>query len=198
MALVGGVAWVVGQRQHLARDGVEHDYAAGLGLARNHRIAQLLISKKLHLAVNAELDVLAINRQHLLANALDDATQAILDHPPRTRLAGKIFVKSQLNALLPLVFDIGEADDVRNGFAFRVFTLVLFSLVNTGNAQCMDFLGDRLFKLALDPDEGLVLIAELLVQFGYRHFKQPGQLCELGRSRLHIVGYGPDAGGRHT
>ena len=99
---------------------------------------------------------------------------------------------------MPLVFHVGETNDVRDGFTFGIFTLVFLALVNAGNAECMNFLGYRLFKLALDPDKGLVFIAELLVQLDDRHFKQFGQRCKLCRAGLHIFGYGPYAGGRHA
>ena len=64
-----------------------------------------------------------------------------------------------------MVFHIGETDHMRNRFTLGVFALVLFTLVNALDAHGNDFLRDRLFKLALDPDKGLVLIAQFLVQF---------------------------------
>ena len=198
LALVGNIAWVIGQRQHLAGDRVDHHDAAGLGLARNHRIAQLLISKKLHLAVNAELDVLAVHGRNLLANAFDHAAQPVLDDTPRTRLARQRLVEGQFDAFLSLVFHIGEANDVGDGFAFGVLALVFLALVNAGNAEFADFSGNGFFHLALDPDEGLVLVAELLFQLGQRHFQQPGQFGQLGGTGLDVFRNGPDAGGRHA
>ena len=79
LTLVRDIARIVGQRQHFASDGVNHNDAARLGLVGNHGIAQLLIGKKLHFAVNAELDVLAFDWRHLLANAFNHAAQPVLD-----------------------------------------------------------------------------------------------------------------------
>ena len=79
---VGNIARVVGQRQHFAGNRVEHDHAAGLGLVGDHSVAQLLIGEKLHLAVDAQLDILAFDGRHLLADTLDHAAQTVLDNTP--------------------------------------------------------------------------------------------------------------------
>ena len=193
VALVRDVARVVGQRQHLARDGVEHDYTASFGLVGNHGIAKLLVGKKLHFAVNAELDVLAFDGRHLLANAFHHTAQSVLDDTARASLARQILVEGQFHPFLAVVFNIGESHDVRNRFTFGVLALVLLALVDALDAQGMDFLRHRLIHLPLDPDKGLVFVAQLFFQIGQWHFQQFGQFGKLRRTGLDILGNGPDA-----
>jgi len=86
LALVGLVAGVVGERQYLARDGVQHHHAAGLRLVQQHRLAQLLVGKKLDLAVDAQCNVGAINRGYDLAHVFNSVAQAVLDHTAHSGL----------------------------------------------------------------------------------------------------------------
>jgi hypothetical protein len=91
LALVGHVAGVVGQRQHLAGDRIEHHHAARLGLVGLHGVAQLLVGKELHLAVDGQLHVFARPRGHLLAHVFDHAAHAVLDDAARTGLPASCF-----------------------------------------------------------------------------------------------------------
>ena len=80
LALVGHVAGVVGQGQQLAGVGVHHHHAARLGLVQGHLVAQFLVGKELHLAVDGQLHVFSVDRWNGLAHAFDHAAQAVLDH----------------------------------------------------------------------------------------------------------------------
>ena len=60
----------------------------------------------------------------LLADVLDDAAEPVLDHAARAVAAGELLVERELDAFLAVVLDVGEADHVRRGFAFRVLALV--------------------------------------------------------------------------
>jgi hypothetical protein len=201
-AVAGVVAGVVGQGQHLARVGVEHHHAAGLGLVRGHGVAQLLVGEELHLAVDRKLHVLAIDRRHFRAHALDHAAQAVLDDAARAGLAGQVLVEGQLHAFLAVVLHIGEAHHVRGGLALGVLALVLLSLVDALDVQRSDLLAHVPVELALDPHEGLVLVGQLGVERGQRHLQQARQLLELGLHLglvvLHVLGNGPDTGGGHA
>ena len=198
-ALVGHITRVVGQCQHLACDGVQHHHAAGLGTVRRDGVAQLLIGKELDLAVNAELDVFAIEWRHGFAHAFDDAPQPVLDHAARTCLAGQVPIKLQLDAFLAAVFHVGETHHMRSSFAFGVLALVFLALVNAFDVERGNLLADRFVDLALDPDKALVLVLQLFVEILLRHAEQTRDLAQLDTHRrivaLDVFGNCPDARG---
>ncbi|OQC11323.1 MAG: hypothetical protein BWX79_01276 [Alphaproteobacteria bacterium ADurb.Bin100] len=187
------VARVIGQRQHLARDRIQDHDAAGFGLVDLNRIPQLLVRKELDLAVDAELQVTSVDRRHLFADVLDHSAQAILDHAAGPGAPGQLLVESQLDALLPDVFHVGEAHDVRCRLTFRILALVFATLVDALDAQLGDLLGNGLVDLALEPYKGLVLVFDLLVQFCQGHGQQSGQLLELVLVAVDVLGNRPDA-----
>ena len=135
------IAGVVGERQDLTALHIEHHHAARFGLVKQHRIAQLLVGKKLHLAVNAELQVTPVDRRHLLTDRLHHPAPAILDDPARARAPSQLFVKGKLNAFLALVLHIGKTHHMGGGFAFGVLALVLLALVNALDSQGHHLLG---------------------------------------------------------
>ncbi len=177
--LAGVVAGVVGQGQHLAGVGVQHHHAAGLGLVLGHGVAQLLVGKELHLAVDGQLHVAPIDGRHLGAHALDHAAQAVLDDAARAGLAGQLLVEGQLHALLAMVFHVGEAHHMGGGLALGVLALVFLALVDALDAQGGNLLAHVPVELALDPDEGLVFVGQLGHEVGQRHVQQARQLLEL-------------------
>ena len=197
-AFVRHVAGVIGQRQHFAGDGVEHHHAAALGFLRSHGLAQFLIGKKLYLAVQRELQVLAIDRRHFVADVLHHAAFTVFDHSPGARASEQVLLKSQLHAIEPGVFNVGKADDVRRGFAIRVLALESAVLVNAFETELGDALGHRFFDLALEPDKALVFIAQLAAQLCERDLQQLRQLFELRRRGVDVFGNRPDAGGRNV
>ena len=99
---------------------------------------------------------------------------------------------------LAVVFDVGEADDVRRRFALGVLALVFLALVDALDVERGDLLDDGLVDLALDPDEALVLVGQLLVERGRRHVEQLGHLAQLGDHLgvlpVDVFGDRPDAG----
>ena len=130
LAVVGRVAREVGEREHFAALRVEDDDAARLGLVGGDRVADALVGEELHLRVDRQADVLAVERGHAVADVLDDAAEPVLDDAARAVAAGELLLERELDAFLAVVLDVGEADDVRGGLAFRVLALVLAHLVD--------------------------------------------------------------------
>jgi hypothetical protein len=202
-AVVRVVARVVGHGEQLARLGIDHHHAAGPGLVGDHGIADLLVGHELHAVVDAQLDVVAVGGRHLVFGVLDDVAQAVLDDMARARLAGQLAVEGQLDAFLPDVLDVGEARQVRGRLALGVLAPVVAAQVDALDAErgmiCLPTGG---VDLALDPDEALVLVLQLLVELLLRHAEQPGRLLQLGLHggvvALDVLGNGPDAGRRNV
>ncbi len=167
---VGHVARVVRQRQHLAGGGVEHHHAAGLGLARDHA----------HRAASGRRRTAPCCRRSAGCPCRRRAA-SVSPTPSTTRprrslmtrrepgLAGQLLVEGELDAFLAVVFHVGEAHHVRGSLALGVLALVFLALVDALDVMARDLLGDRLVDLALEPDEGLVLVFELLVEILRRH-----------------------------
>ena len=197
-AFVGHVAGVIGQRQHFAGDSVKHHHTAALGFLCGHGLAQFLVGKKLHLAVQRELQVLAIDRRHFVADVFDHAAFTVFDDAPGARASEQVLLKSQLHAIEAGVFNVGKADHVRRGFAIRVLALESAVLVNAFETELGDALGHRLFDLALEPDKTLVFIAQLAAQLCERDLQQLRQLFELRRRGIDIFRNRPDAGRRNV
>ena len=198
LTLVRHIAGVVGQGQDLASLGIEHHHTARAGFVKLHGIAQFLVSKKLYLAVDAELQVTPIHRRDLFTHVFHHLAQTVFDDPTRTRFAAQLFVEGQLHALLALILHIGEAHHVRCGFALRVLTAVFFALVNALDAQVRHLFGDLHIHLAFEPNKGLVFVFELLRQLGQGDFEQTCQFFELGGVPIHIFRNRPKAGHRHA
>ncbi len=130
LAVGGRVAREVGERQHLAGLRIEDDDAAGLGLVRGDRVADPLVGEELHLRVDRQADVLALERRDAVADVLDDAAEPVLDDAARAVAAGELLLERELDAFLAVVLDVGEADDVRRRLALGVLALVLAHLVD--------------------------------------------------------------------
>ena len=99
-AVVGREARVVGQRQHLARLGVEHDHAAGLGLVLGDRIAHPLVGEELDLRIDRQRDVAAVQRGDAVADLLDHAAEPVLDHAAAAVAAGQFLLEREFDAFL--------------------------------------------------------------------------------------------------
>ena len=131
VAAVAGVkTGVVGQGQDLAGAGIQHHGAAGLGLVLGDSLAQRLVGEELHLGIQAELHVVAVQRRHGGVLVLDDAAHAVAQHLALAVLALQVTLEGQLDAFLPLILQVGEAHHVRTGLALRVLTAVLALLVH--------------------------------------------------------------------
>ncbi len=87
---------------------------------------------------------------------------------------------------------------MRCRLAFGVLALVFLALVDALDFQRRNVFGHRLVHLTLDPDKGLVLVFQALVQLGQRHVQQFGQLAQERLVTLHILRNGPDAGRRNA
>ena len=71
------------------------------------------------------LTVSAVLRRADALDVLDDAAEPVLDDAAAARLAGEFALECELERLLALVVDVGEADQVRHHFARRVVAAVL-------------------------------------------------------------------------
>ena len=198
LALVGHIAGIICEGQHFAGDRVKYHNAARFGPVKLYRVAQLLVSDKLYLAVQAQMNVLALQWRYLLAYIFHNSAEPVLDDAPRTCPPRELLVESKLNTFLSAVFNIREADHMCCRLALRILALVFLALVNALDAKRADLLGNRVIDLPLDPDKALVLIGELLVQFGQRHLKQVRQFDQLPFRRCDIFRNGPYAGRRNA
>ena len=171
-ALVRHVAGVIRQRQYFTGHGIQDHHTAGLSLVRQHRVTQLLISEKLHLAVDRQLQIFAIDGRHLFTDIFNHATQSVFDHAARTGTAAEFLVEGQLHAFLAQVFNVRKTHHVRRRFTIRVLALVLFALIEALDVQLGNLLGHRLIDLPLQPNKGLVFISQTLLQRCHRHFEQ--------------------------
>ena len=174
-------AGVVGQRQHLARAHVEHDHAAGLGAVLGDGVAHALVGKELHLRIDRQLDVAAVHRVDLLADVLDHAAETVAQHRARPVAALQLRLEGQLDALLALFLDVGEAHDVRRGLTLGVVAPVLAQLVHALQPQRLDLAPECFVDLAAQPGK-VAAGFEPLVELGGRHAQQPGQRLAL----LHV------------
>jgi hypothetical protein len=110
LAVAGVVAGVVGQRQHLAGLRVQHHHRAGLGLVLGHRVADALVGEELHLGVDGR------SMSWPLAGTISPMSSTT--RPRRSRTTGASRrgpaapSEGQLDALLALVLDVGEAHHV--------------------------------------------------------------------------------------
>ena len=197
-ATVGVEAGVVGQGQDFACARIEHHHTTGLGFLGPHGVDQFLISKVLNLAVDRELQILAIHRWHDIAHILHHTAQSVFDDAARTGFARELAVKSQLHTLLPLVLDIREADQMRGGFALGVLALVNTRLVDARDFQRRDVFGHRFVHLPIDPNKGLVLAGQALAQIPQGHLQEARQLGQLGIGFVDVFGNGPNALGLHA
>ena len=169
MTFVGLITGVIGQRQHFTRDGVKHDHTACLGLVAQDGIAQFLIGHKLHLAVQAELNVFAVHRRDLLAYVFNHPPQPVLDDAARACTTRQFFVEPELNTILATVFNVGKAHHMGGSRAFWVLSFVFFALVDTLDPQSADFLGHRVIDLPPDPDKALVFVGQFFSQLCQWH-----------------------------
>ena len=161
LAVIGVIARIIGQSQHFAGLHIQHHYAASFGALRYHSIPQFLPCEILHLAVDGQMQILAVQRRNTIAHALDHAPQTIADHAARTRLARQLFIEGALNAFQSLVFDIGKTHDMRHRGPFRVLTAVFLALVDASNAQFGNFLGNVFIHLTLDVDKVFLVVGQL-------------------------------------
>src|SRR5207237_7746488 len=112
--------------------------AARLGLVGGDRVADLLVGEELHLGIDRQADVLAVDRGDALADVLDDTAEPVLDDPAGAVAAGEVLLEGELDALLAVVLDVGEADDVRRRLALGVLALVLAHFVDAADAELLD------------------------------------------------------------
>ncbi len=150
-----------------------------------HRITQRRPGQILDLAVDRQRHVLAVARRADGLDVLDDLAAAVLDHPPRPGATGQAFFEGELDAFLALVLDVGEPQDVRHHLTTRVVAAELLLLVNTGQAQVCDLLGDLRRHLALEIGE-VAPGGQLGVELLDVHLEQAGELARLRRLELRV------------
>src|SRR4029078_4870209 len=114
------IARKVRQREHLAGLRVEEYDAAGFRFVGGARVADPLVGEELHLRVDRQADVLALDRRRAVADVLHARTAPVLDAPARPVAAGELLLEGELDALLAAVLDVGEAEDVRRRLALGV------------------------------------------------------------------------------
>jgi hypothetical protein len=117
-------------------------------------------------------------------------------------LPASSLLKASSTPSCPDVLHVGEARQVRGRLALGVLAPVVAAQVEALDAEIGDLLADGGVDLALDPDEALVLVLELLVELLLRHAEQLGGLLQLGLHggvvALDVLGNGPDAGRRNV
>ena len=129
----------------------------------------------------------------LLGDVLDDVPHPVLDHATHARRAGQHLLVAQLDAFLPFVLDVREADQVSGDLAFRIEALVFVALIDAGNVERGDLVRDVDRHLTLDVDETLVF-RQLHAQFLRRHAEELAELVDLVGIEIvrHRVGNRPD------
>ena len=153
--------------------------------------------QKLDAGVDRQRQIGAVLRLTTRADLLDDPTEVVLDHAPAARLACKALLLRQLEAFLPDIFHVGEADHVGDGLAFRIVALVFIALMDSGDLQGRDPAGHLGFDLPLQIDIVLVL-GQLAIELATVDAQQSGQPELLLGCRDDIVGVSPDRLGRQT
>ncbi len=195
--VAGRVARVVGQCQHLARLHVEHDHAARLGLVLDHRLAHALVGEELHLRIDRQLDVPPVRRRDAVADVLDHVAEAVLDHAARTVAPGQFVLERELDPLLSVVLDVGEAHHMRRRLAFRVLALVLAQLVHAAELEREHLVRHLLVDLPPQPGE-VDAVADLCGELGRRdaeRLREPGADSRVG---VHVLRDRPQRRGGHA
>ena len=197
-ALVGRVTGVIGQRQNVTGLRIQHHHAAGRRFVLEHGFAQALVSKVLHLAVYAELQVFAFDRRHHVAHTFDHLALTVFDDATGAVLAAQVGVEGQFHAFLAEIFHIGETDHVGSGLTLRVHAFVFHGGVNAMDSKFLDFFTGGVVELTAQPHVFAARVADLGLQLGQRHVQQLPQRLELRSISFHLFGTGPDAGHGHA
>ncbi len=198
LAFAGLVTRVVGQRQHFAGLHVQHHNTAGFGLVLDDGVFERLKGKKLHLAVDAELQVAPIDRGNLLTHVFHHPPHAVFDDTARACAPPQGLIERQLDTLLTLVFHIGETDHMGGSLALRVLTLVFFALVNAFESKRHHVFAHGVVHLTAQPDKRLVFVLEFFVQLGHGEPQQLGKLHEFFWLAWHVFRNRPNAGHRNA
>ena len=186
----------VRQRQQFAASRVDHDGGARLRVVLLERRLQCGVRDVLHPVVDRQRQVPPVER---LAQpvVLDDAAEPVLDHATAAGTPGQQLLVGELDAFLPAVLDVREADDVRAGRTLGVVALELAAGVNAGDLQVGDARGDVGVDLAPQVDEGAVVVGEPPLHFAGVHAEQARQLRDLLVRGLDVFGNRPDRLRRH-
>ena len=191
-ALVRRVTRVIGQRQDVTGLRIQDYHAACHRFVLQHSFAQTLVGEVLHLAVYAELQVLAFNRRHHVAHTFNHVALTVFDDAAGAVLAAQVGVEGQFHAFLAEVFHIGETNHMGSGFPLRVHALVFHGGVDAMDTEFFDFFTCDIVELTAQPHVFAARVADLGLQLGQRHIQQ---LRDIG---FHLFGTGPDAGHGHA
>ena len=191
-AVVGVVVGLVHEREHLARLRVEDHERTCSCVLRLHRRPELAVREELQALVDRERHLVAVARRPHGLDVLDDAALAVANHLAAAGNAGKAIVGGELHALLAVVLDAGESDDVRHHFARGVVAAEFALLEDAGNPQSHDF--GRLLgrNLALEIDELAIFPGNFLAQLLRVERERRGERSQLAFVELEILGARPD------
>ena len=186
--VVGGQ---VGERQHFAALGVEHDDATGLGLVVGDGLLELRVGEILQLGVEGQRRILAFLRRADRLDVLDDLAAPVLDDTARARLAGELAVERELDAFLAGILGTGEAEHVRGDLAGGIVATVFVLEVDARQLEAGDLRGDVRRDLALEIDE-VAFRGELARDLARIDVEQRGEFAGLGGRQLRVFGNRPD------
>jgi hypothetical protein len=109
-------------------------------MLRNRRF-QFAISEILQLAVDRQREIAAFDRLADVRGVLDDAAEPILDHAPAAGLACEPILVRELDAFLPAIVHVRDADQMRSQIAGRIVAAVFALQRDSRQSQLHDFLG---------------------------------------------------------
>ena len=103
-----------------------------------HRRLQLPIREILDAQIDAGDEIAARARRADALDVLDIAPVEILDDALRAVLAVQQLIVAELQTLLALIIEVGEADHVPGDFAGRIIAPVLAQQIHARNSQRLD------------------------------------------------------------
>lgn len=186
---------IVREREDFAVLRIEHDDAAGHRVVLEHGGLQLAERELLDAPVDRQLDRRAVLRGHERPRVGDDPAEPVANHLALARRAGQQRVRGELDAFLPLILDVREADHVCGRFAFRIEALRIGDLRDAVDRELVEAARGLGVDLALEQHEGLV-VAEAALHFGERHVEQLRDLRIVGVG--HLLRVRPDLVGREA
>ena len=151
-----------------------------------HGIAQALPGEELHLGVDGQRHVAAVDGVRRLAHVFHHTAEAVADHGALAGGAGELLVVDELDAAQAGAIGVDKADHRRGRFTFGVAALVLADLLHALQVHRLDLGPDRLFQRAAQHDGAVVV--QLAGQVGGAHGQQLGQLLAFGHVSREELG----------
>ncbi len=143
--------------------------------------------------VQAETEVAAgLGRAHAL-DLLDHASESIAQHAPRAGDAAQALFEGELDAFLPDVVDVGEADHVSSHLTERIVASVLALQVHAGHADRLHRFGQVRRHVAFQIDEfARAALCDDALQVLQIQPQQGSQLLPAVSRRGELARIGPD------